>query len=109
VILSKLDTVVDFSNEYIRKRIKNHLAFVEDRVKKKGKIKHKNRHYGFPVVTQQETELILDLLKLNPPSLFRMKISLKKSESSTGRPKPQPEQAHRPRLDEYMNYVVSKK
>lgn len=63
VILSKLDTVVDFSNEYIRKRIKHHLAFVEDRVKKKGKIKHKNRHYGFPVVTQQETELILDLLK----------------------------------------------
>lgn len=60
IIRSKINSVVKFSNDIIRKRIQSHLEFVKDRIKKKADIRHINRHYGFPVITRQETELILD-------------------------------------------------
>lgn len=61
-IHSQLHTVVAFSNEHIRNRIKSHIDFIEDRAKTKGAFKHKNKHYGFPVVTRQEKELLLNQL-----------------------------------------------
>ncbi len=62
IIRSKMNSVAEFSNAMIQKRIENHLAFVNDRFKNKADIKHINRHYGFPVMTRQETELIIDQL-----------------------------------------------
>jgi len=38
------------------------LEFVEDRVKIKGKFKYTNDHYQFPVMTRQETDLIINEL-----------------------------------------------
>jgi len=62
-ILSKIDTVIPFSNQRIRDRIKNHIDFVKDRVKTKGLLKYKNIHYHFPVMTNQETKLLFNQLK----------------------------------------------
>lgn len=61
-LLSKIDTIGPFSNQQIRNRINNHIAFVKERFKTKGAFKHMNKHYGFPVVTSQEKELLLNQL-----------------------------------------------
>jgi len=61
-IHSQLRTVAALSNERIRNRIKSHIDFVEERAKTKGALRHKNKHYGFPVVTSQEKELLLNQL-----------------------------------------------
>jgi DNA modification methylase len=61
-IVTQMDTIVAFSNEQIRNRIKNHIGFVKDRFKTKGAFKHMNKQYGFPVVTNQEKELLLNQL-----------------------------------------------
>lgn len=61
-IVSKIPTVVALSNEHIRNRIKNHTDFVKDRIKTKGAFKHMNKYYGFPVMTSQEKELLLNQL-----------------------------------------------
>jgi DNA modification methylase len=54
------DVIVDSSRQLIRKRLAKHLGFVVDRLKTKGGLKYLNKHYGFPVVTAQETELIFN-------------------------------------------------
>jgi len=61
-IVSQMDTIVPFSNEQIRNRINSHIDFAKDRFKTKGAFKHMNKHYGFPVVTNQEKELLLNQL-----------------------------------------------
>jgi len=60
--VSQIDTIGPFSNQQIRNRIKHHIAFVKERFKTKGAFKHMNKHYGFPVVTSQEKELLLNQL-----------------------------------------------
>ena len=62
VIASGVRTIVPFSNERIRNRIISHLDFVRDRFKEKGAFKYDNRHYGFPVLTSQEQELLVNKL-----------------------------------------------
>ena len=62
-ILSRLSNIVSFSNRRIVERLEKHCAFIEGRFKKKGKFKHWNRHYLFPVMTGQETNLIINELK----------------------------------------------
>jgi len=59
-ISSSIDSLAEVANQRIRNRIENHFAFVEQRVPFKGKFKHKNRHYGFPVITLQEKDLLLN-------------------------------------------------
>ena len=61
-IVSQMDTIVPFSNEQIRHRINSHIGFVKDRFKTKGAFKYMNKHYRFPVVTNQEKELLLNQL-----------------------------------------------
>jgi len=61
-ILSSMDTAVPFSNQHIRNRIDTHIDFVTDRMKTKGAFKYKNKHYGFPVITSQEQELLFNQL-----------------------------------------------
>lgn len=62
VIASGVRTIVPFSNERIRNRLVNHLDFVTQRLKEKSAFKYKNRHYGFPVLTRQEQELLVNKL-----------------------------------------------
>jgi DNA modification methylase len=46
-------------NEYISERLRRHVTFIEEYSRKKGKPKHVNSYYGFPVVTSQEIKLKL--------------------------------------------------
>ena len=50
---------VAFGNERIARRLSAHRAFVEERAASGRPLKHQNRHYGFPVMTRQEMELVL--------------------------------------------------
>ena len=59
-ILSGIDTLVPLANERIRMRMENHLQFVEEYCRRKDGFKHLNKHYKFPVVTGQETELLIN-------------------------------------------------
>jgi len=49
--------IVDFSNQLIENRVRNHLIFVQDRVKRKGELGYTSKVYGFPVMTSQEVEI----------------------------------------------------
>jgi DNA modification methylase len=60
--------IVDSSKHLIRERIAKHMKFVVHRLKTKGGLKYENKHYGFPVITAQEKELILnDPLDITQP------------------------------------------
>ncbi|MDL1968746.1 MAG: site-specific DNA-methyltransferase [Deltaproteobacteria bacterium] len=52
--------IVSFSNQYIRNRIKKHIDFVAEKIQSKESLKYINKFYGFPVITNQEKELILN-------------------------------------------------
>ena len=52
--------IVDFSNDYLRDRLRRHFEFVEDRIQKSRPLKYTNRHYGCPVVTSQEQAILLN-------------------------------------------------
>ena len=59
-VQSRTDTLIQTSNQRIRDRINNHLDFVKARFEEKGAFKYKNRHYQFPVMTNQETALLIN-------------------------------------------------
>jgi DNA modification methylase len=61
-IFSGRDDLVEFSNRRICDRIDRHVDFVRHRCETKGGFKYKNIHYNFPVVTQQEKEMLLNPL-----------------------------------------------
>jgi DNA modification methylase len=48
------------ANERIRRRLADHVDFLEQCRQTGRALKHINRPYGFPVVTRQETELVLN-------------------------------------------------
>ena len=54
--------IVPLSNEYIQNRLIRHIDFVIKRIKEKGAFKYKNKFYGFPVMTSQEREIIINEL-----------------------------------------------
>jgi modification methylase len=62
VIDDRLDAIVSFSNERIQSRLHAHLEFITERIEKKGPMAHFNEVYGFPVVTNQETDLLINPL-----------------------------------------------
>lgn len=59
-IFSKMENIIEFSNRKIIDRLQNHLNFVGNRIREKGPFKHTNQHYGFPVMTSQEKDLLLN-------------------------------------------------
>lgn len=59
---SKIKTVKNPANEYVSRRLDNHQDFVRTRTGNGGLLKYQNKHYGFPVITRQEIELILSHL-----------------------------------------------
>jgi len=62
-IFSDLPGLARFANERIQARIDGHLSFV-NRCRETGReIKHFNRSYNLPVVTRQETGLLIDVLE----------------------------------------------
>ena len=59
-VKSRTDTLIQISNQCIRERIKNHMDFVKARFEEKGAFKYRNRYYQFPVMTNQETALLIN-------------------------------------------------
>lgn len=53
---------IQISQEIIGQRLINHIDFVHNRTQDKGvsALKHRNIHYGFPVMTAQEKELLFN-------------------------------------------------
>ena len=63
VIQGGINEIVEYANEYNEERIQRHIEFISKRIEEKGKIKYTNEHYKFPVITKQELQLKLDILK----------------------------------------------
>jgi hypothetical protein len=60
LIMSTLPSVVGLSNKRIIERLNGHCAFIENRHADKKGFKYINKHYQFPVMTKQETELLIN-------------------------------------------------
>ena len=56
-IFSETDRIVSIANARTNKRLSDHITFLKSRASK-GRGKYQNIHYLFPVVTQQERELL---------------------------------------------------
>ncbi|NNF99973.1 MAG: site-specific DNA-methyltransferase [Desulfobacteraceae bacterium] len=59
---SQMTALTGYANHEISTRINNHVAFVKQRLADKKVFKHRNVHYGFPVITGQERWLLFNLL-----------------------------------------------
>jgi DNA modification methylase len=60
-ILSGMAAATKLSYEKIKNRLEDHMTFVKQRLESADGFKYTNKHYGFPVVTNQETELLFEL------------------------------------------------
>ncbi|MFX0095628.1 MAG: DNA-methyltransferase, partial [Candidatus Hodarchaeota archaeon] len=63
IITSRIKDAVEFSNKYIHNRLKDHLKFATERREAGKHLKYVNEYYRFPVITKQETKLIIPDLK----------------------------------------------
>ena len=56
----RFDNAIYFSKETLKNRIADHLKFIKERTSSKGDQWYINKYYGFPVMTNQETEIYFD-------------------------------------------------
>ena len=68
VIKARTKDIIAISKEKIYTRLENHVAFVKDQLEKGRKFKYINGHYLFPVITNQEKNLLI-----NEPETLREK------------------------------------
>jgi site-specific DNA-methyltransferase (cytosine-N4-specific) len=59
----RIDEVESICNELILDRLKNHIDFIKNRELENKIVKHESQHYGFKVITNQEKNILLPLLK----------------------------------------------
>jgi len=78
------DAIVDSSKQLIRKRLAKHMEFVVNRLETNYMFKYDNKYYGFPVMTAQEKELIIN----DPVDITQPENGIFEVEYSN---KPQPE------------------
>lgn len=60
MIESRIKEITTISQKQINRRLESHLSFIARRTNDNKEMKYLNDHYNFPVVTSQETKLILD-------------------------------------------------
>lgn len=63
IINERLNDIVRSSNDFNRGRIDKHLEFVEKREKEKGQLSYINKFYNVPVMTRQERDMEIPVLK----------------------------------------------
>ncbi len=63
IIDNRINEVLDMSKDIVTERLRRHVQFVRDREKEKGELGHKSSNYGFPVMTSQEREIFLPVMK----------------------------------------------
>ena len=56
-IRNAIEAAVPLGRQYAQRRLNAHLDFLHSRLEQGRPCQHVNRHYGFPVVTSQETDL----------------------------------------------------
>ncbi|MBF0564421.1 MAG: site-specific DNA-methyltransferase [Nitrospirae bacterium] len=58
------ESLIEKLNHYIHERLSRHLLFIIERTKKAGEdaFRHINKNYNFPVMTSQETNLLINYL-----------------------------------------------
>ena len=61
-IYEDIEKSINNMNLYNNDRLNKHLAFVEQYRQTKGELKHFNNKYNFPVMTSQETDLIINMI-----------------------------------------------
>jgi DNA modification methylase len=61
-IISRLANLVELSNQLLQNRIENHRKFVQEQINAKVRLRYKSSNYGFPVMTNQEKEIVFDKL-----------------------------------------------
>jgi DNA modification methylase len=61
-IRSRLDSIIFYSNELINNRLSSHLSFLSEKSNTGKEFKYLNKHYEFPVMTRQETDLLFNPL-----------------------------------------------
>lgn len=79
-IRSGLDSIIFISNELINNRLSCHLSFMSEKYKTVKTFKYLNKHYGFPVTTNQEKELLINSIvsvKETSSNIFEMMYSEK--------------------------------
>ena len=59
IILKQIASAPAYSHDIVDNRLVSHQSFMEERLKSKGDPKYTNSHYGFPVITRQEQELVI--------------------------------------------------
>ncbi len=62
IIFSKFNKLPSKSYELAKSRIDQHLSFIKEYICKKGKTKHRNNNYNFPVVTNQEKNISISYI-----------------------------------------------
>ncbi|WP_419663765.1 MthZ:modification methylase [Desulfosarcina variabilis str. Montpellier] len=83
-ILEGIDLSIDQARNRIKDRLDDHRQFVRDRQAAGKAIKHTNQVYGFPVVTRQESELMLPLpTAIGDPTADRIQVEYEMLDSST--------------------------
>lgn len=61
-ILAGAKSIIHFLNDCIHNRLINHIEFIDNYQVNKGAVKYKNIHYGFPVITSQEQEILFNYI-----------------------------------------------
>jgi len=64
VIQQTFQQVVGLANQYHADRLDRHRGFIQNHENSKKQLKHWNHHYGFGVMTAQETELLFHDLSM---------------------------------------------
>ena len=59
IVSARAKDIVVMAEDRERRRLAGHVEFIRETLARKGAFKHRNRHYGFPVTTVQEKELLL--------------------------------------------------
>ncbi|MCP3942559.1 MAG: site-specific DNA-methyltransferase [Desulfobacteraceae bacterium] len=59
-ISSMAQSLPSTAGPIIQQRLVRHIPFILERIQTRGPLKHNNRHYGFPVMTAQEKELLFN-------------------------------------------------
>ena len=76
LICRACEPAIEQGRQRIGERLDGHLQFIRDREAAGKAIKYTNRVYGFPVVTRQETELMMPLpTAVTQPARHRFKVS----------------------------------
>lgn len=62
-VLNGVGTVKTVANARLAERLSSHREFIGERFPEPSEAAHHNRHYGFPVVTKQEIDLLLNAVR----------------------------------------------